>query len=143
MIDPKFIGKTYEPVKYTVGVEKIKEYALAVGETNPLYLDEEKAAAGPYGCVVAPPVFAVVYSKELVSSHIFDTEIDLNLAMLVHGEQEFEFHQVVRAGDVVITDGKIVDVQNKEKLDVITLKTYSRVEGELATTGRYTFVVRR
>ena len=43
----------------------------------------------------------------------------------------------------IAKNGKIVDIQNKEKLDLITLETYSRVEGELVTTGRYTFAVRR
>lgn len=143
MIDPKFVGRTYGPVKYEVGLEKAKEFAMATGETNPLYLDEQAAAAGPYGGIVAPPMFAVVYAKEVVGLVLFDKEVDLNMMMLVHGEQEFEFHKVVRPRDVVFTDGKIVDIKNKEKLDIITLETVSRVEDEKVTTGRYTFAVRR
>src|SRR5436305_1430138 len=37
------IGKTYEPSSYAVGREKIREYAAAVGETNPIHIDEEFA----------------------------------------------------------------------------------------------------
>ena len=33
------VGKTYPPTTYAVGREKVKEYALAVGETNPVHLD--------------------------------------------------------------------------------------------------------
>jgi len=143
MIDPKFIGRTYGPVKYEVGLEKVKEYANAVGDTNPLYVDEEAAAKGPYGTIIAPPMFAVVYAKDIVGQLLFDKDVDLNIMMLVHGEQEFEFHRPVKAREVVYTDGEIVHIENKEKLDVITLETRSKVEGDLVTTGRYTFVVRR
>lgn len=143
MIDAKFVGRAYAPVKYEVGLEKIKEYANAVGDANPLYVDEEAAAKGPYGTIVAPPMFAVVFSKELAAKFLFDPEVDLNFMMLVHGEQEFIFHKVVRSMDMVWTEGEIVNVENKEKLDVISLETRSKVKDELVVTGIYTFVVRR
>ncbi len=143
MIDPKFVGRAYEAVKYEVGLEKIREYANATGDLNPIYLDEEEAAKGPYGSIVAPPMLAVVYAKGVMEKFLFDSEVDLNMMMLVHGEQEFEFHRPVRAREVVYTDGKILSIKNKEKLDVITFKTESRVENELVTTGYYTFVVRK
>ncbi|MCB9479575.1 MAG: MaoC family dehydratase N-terminal domain-containing protein, partial [Deltaproteobacteria bacterium] len=47
MAETDVIGKTYEPVKYEVGLEKIKEYAFATNDDNPLYTDEEAAKAGP------------------------------------------------------------------------------------------------
>ena len=56
------IGKTYPPSTYAVGREKVIEYAQAVGETNPLYLDPGAARAAGYVDVVAPPMFAVVFS---------------------------------------------------------------------------------
>ena len=61
-VNKQAIGKTYDPRVYAVGREKIKEYARAVGETNPLHLDVEAARAAGYADVVAPPMFAVVYS---------------------------------------------------------------------------------
>ena len=57
------IGKTYAPVVYAVGREKVREYAAAVGETNPLYFDPEAARAAGYGDVLAPPMFVVVYCQ--------------------------------------------------------------------------------
>jgi hypothetical protein len=44
-VNTKAIGKTYEPVVYAVGREKIREYARAVGETNPVHLDLQAARA--------------------------------------------------------------------------------------------------
>jgi acyl dehydratase len=42
-ISTEAVGKRYEPSTYAVGREKIREYAYAVGETNPLHLDVEHA----------------------------------------------------------------------------------------------------
>ena len=55
-------GKTYPPLEYEVGREKIREYANAVGEHNPVHHDREAAQAAGFRDVVAPPMFAVVYS---------------------------------------------------------------------------------
>ena len=73
------IGKSYDPVVYAVGREKIREYARAVGETSPLHLDVEAARAAGYADVVAPPMFAVVYSAPAVGPAIFDPEIETQL----------------------------------------------------------------
>ena len=62
-VNTQAIGKTYEPTLYAAGREKIKEYARAVGETNPVHLDEQAARAAGYADVVAPPMFTVVYSS--------------------------------------------------------------------------------
>ena len=56
------------PTVYAVGREKIREYARAVGETNPVHLDLEAARAAGYADVVAPPMFAVVYSAPAVGA---------------------------------------------------------------------------
>src|SRR2546427_12938540 len=93
------IGKTYPSMTYAVGREKVREYARAVGETNPVHLDVEAARAAGYSDVVAPPMFAVVYSGPSVGPPIFDPEIELNFAMMVHGGQEFVWGAPVVAGD--------------------------------------------
>jgi acyl dehydratase len=142
MIDPKLVGKTYPPTKYVVGVEKIKEYVNAVGETNPLCRDEAAAKAGPYGEIVAPPTFAVVYTKDMAGQMLFDKELALNIAMLVHGEQEFIFHKPVKHGDVVISTGRLKAVEARKQNLVTTFEVESRVDGELVTTAIYTFLVR-
>ena len=106
-VNTQAVGKTYEPTLYAVGREKIKEYARAVGETNPIHLDVEAARAAGYADVVAPPMFAVVYSAPSVGPPIFDPEIELNFAMMVHGGQEFEWGPLVVAGDEITTTASV------------------------------------
>jgi len=142
MIDPKLIGKTYPPIKYVVGIEKIKEYARAIGERDPLCTDEAAAAAGPYGEIVAPPTFAVVYSKEQFMNMLLDKELDLNFMMLVHGEQDCTFLKPVKHGDVVYTDGKLVSAEARKANLVVKFELTSKVEGEPVSTSLFTIVIR-
>jgi acyl dehydratase len=142
MIDPKLVGKTYPATKYVVGIEKIKEYARAIGETNPLCTDEAAAKAGPYGEIVAPPTFAVLYTRDMAAQMLFDKDLALNLPMLVHGEQEFLFHRPVKHNDAVITTGTFKSAEARKQNLVLTFEMESRVNGELVTTSIYTFLVR-
>jgi len=142
MIDPSFIGKTFGPVKYEVGLEKIKEYAIATGDENPFYIDEEAAKKGPFQEIVAPPLFAVVYMRGVLKKTLYNPELGLDLAMLLHGEQEFQFHELVRPGAVVQSVGKVIDVRQKGSLDMLTLEIQSTVDERPVTTGKYTFVIR-
>src|ERR1700704_3797405 len=112
-VDTQAAGKTYEPKVYAVGREKVREYAYAVGETNPVSLDVEAARAAGYADVVAPPMFAVVYSAPSVGPPIFDPEIELNFAMMVHGGQEFVWGPPVVAGDEITTTATVKSISER------------------------------
>ena len=143
-IDTKFIGKTYPESTYEVGKEKIKEYAKAIKNLDPHYLDDNFAKKSKYGTIIAPPTFAVVFGAYLIEPVFNDKDLNLNMAMLVHGEQELEFLEVVKAGDSITTSAKIVDIKNKEKLDVISVEIKSKNQhGKDVSRGIYTFVVRK
>ena len=113
-VNTKAVGKSYQPVVYAVGREKVREYARAVGETNPVYLDVEAARAAGYADVVAPPMFAVVYSAPAVGPLIFDPEIELNFARMVHGGQEFVWGSPVVAGDEISTRASVKDISERD-----------------------------
>lgn len=157
-IDPKFIGKSYGPYKYEVGLEKMREFAYAVaggapssGFTggppeglNPLLWDEEAAKKGPYGSVIAFPTFAVTFAIKPFGAAIVDPDVGVNLLMLVHGEQEFEFFDVIRPGDVMTTTGSIKSIYEKAKMDFVVVETESKNQtGKLVVKGTWTAVVRR
>jgi acyl dehydratase len=108
------IGKKFPSVTYEVGREKIREYANAVGETNPVHHDREAAQAAGFRDVVAPPMFAVVYSAPAVGPAIFDPEVGINFAMMVHGGQEFVWGEPVCAGDAITTVNQFKDYSEKD-----------------------------
>ena len=103
-VNTEAIGKTYPAVTYAVGREKIREYAWAVGETNPLHFDVDAARAAGYADVVAPPMFAVVYAGRAIAPALFDPEVGIDFAHMLHAGQEFEWGPVVVAGDEISHD---------------------------------------
>ena len=62
-IDTKFIGKTYPASTYEVGKEKIKEYAKAIKNLDPYYLDDDFAKKSKYGAIIAPPTLSCLRSS--------------------------------------------------------------------------------
>lgn len=143
-VDKKFIGKKYGPMTYEVGWEKGKEYAQAIKNEDPHYMDKDFAKSTKYGGVIIPPTFAVVYSGHLCLPFFMDPELKLDLMMLVHGEQAFEFFDVIRPGDVITTAGVISNIENKEKLDTVSLEgTSTNQHGKVVCKATYTFAIRK
>lgn len=143
MIDRKFIGKKYPKTEYEIGFEKVKEYALATGETSPLYLDREAGLKSEYGGCLSPPCFATAYSGCCVQQIFFDNELNLDYRRLVHGEQDFDFIKPVVCGDLITTTGEIVDIQSRGGNDIIVFRAESTNQrSELVTVNLGTFVIR-
>ncbi len=137
------IGKSYDPVVYAVGREKVREYAAAVGETTPLHNDVEAARAAGYADVVAPPMFAVVYAGRSVIPALFDPEVGMNFAMMVHGAQEFRWGPVVVAGDEITTVATIKDISERQGMEFYVYESVSENQrGETVCTGTWTNIVR-
>jgi acyl dehydratase len=137
------IGKTYEPVLYAVGREKVREYSRAIGETNPLHLDLEAARTAGHADLVAPPMFAVVYSAQSVHAALRDPEIELDFAMLVHGAQEFRWGPLVIAGDEIRTTVTVADIHERHGLGYYIFESSSTNErGEEVSRGTWTNIVR-
>ncbi|MGH2865817.1 MAG: FAS1-like dehydratase domain-containing protein, partial [Solirubrobacteraceae bacterium] len=121
----------------------IKEYSLAVGETNPLHLDVAAARAAGFADVVAPPMFAVVYSAPSVGPPIFDPEIELNFAMMVHGGQEFVWGPPVVAGDEITTAAAVKDISEADGRGYYVFESISTNQrGEQVCRGTWTNIVR-
>jgi acyl dehydratase len=137
------IGKSYPAVTYAVGREKIREYARAVGETNPLYFDLDAARAAGYSDVVAPPMFACVYSAPAVTPAMFDPEVGMDFARMVHGAQEFAWGPLVIAGDEVTTTTTMKDISDRGGMGFFVFEAVSANQrGETVCTGTWTTIVR-
>jgi len=137
------VGKQWQPVAYEVGLEKIREYARAVGETNPVHLDREAALAAGFRDVVAPPMFCVVYSAPAMGPAVLDPDVGINLAAMVHGSQEFVWGEPVCAGDVITTQPKLADVYEKGGRGFYVFTSEStNADGKLTVRGTWTNIVR-
>jgi acyl dehydratase len=155
-VDPKFIGKKYGPYEYKIGLEKMREFAYVVAGgapaigfsgvpegLNPLLYDAQAAKKGPHGEVVAFPTFCVTFAIKPFSAAVSDPDLNLNLLMLVHGEQDFEFFDVMKDGDVMTTTGELKELYEKGGKDFVVVVTESRNQtGKLVVRGTWTAVIR-
>ena len=137
------IGKTYEPNTYAVGREKVREYAAAVGETNPLYFDVDAARAAGYDDVVAPPMFAVVYGARSVGPAILDPDVGIDFARMLHAGQEFVWEKPVVAGDEITTTASVKDISERGGMNFYVFETVSKNQrDETVCTGTWSQIVR-
>ena len=142
------VGKTYPIIKYEVGREKIFEYARATLSTNPYCTDHEFASRSHYGAVVAPPTFVATYCYRAMRNVFEDEELAMDVPRIVHGEQTFEFGEVVKSGDTISTTVTITDIIEKEnraglknQLLIMTTESLNQ-NGELVCKGKWTLVER-
>ena len=137
------VGKTFPTTTYAVGREKVKEYALAVGETNPIHLDHEAARAAGYADVVAPPMFAVVYKSPAMAPAIFDHDVGMNFALMVHGGQEFRWGPLVVAGDEIRTTVTVKSIEERDGRGYYVFESESKNQrDETVCVGTWTNIVR-
>jgi acyl dehydratase len=136
-------GKTYDAFEYEVGREKIREYANAVGETNPVYFDRKAAQDAGFRDVVAPPMFAVVYSAGSVGPPIFDPEVGIDFMRMVHGGQEFVWGEPVCSGDTITTTTTFKDFSERDGRKFYVFESVSKnQDGDEVVRGTWTNIVR-
>jgi acyl dehydratase len=96
MLIQDLIGK--ESPEFQVPVEwgKIREFAAALGDGNPIYHDPEYARRTPFGKVLAPLTFTVI--KSFWRKGLSNQEMtDLDNRYVLHGEEEYEYFAPVLA----------------------------------------------
>lgn len=149
MANKALIGREFPAVTATIDPESVKAFARALGETDPLYLDDAAAKNGPFGAIVAPPTYPIAFMAQSMAgaASSFD-ELGLNFMTLVHGEQEFEYERPVKAGETLTLTARIHDVYEKEGrsgiLDILVLETEASDQaGERVFASRQTLVSRR
>ena len=149
--DKRAIGREYPPITYVVDIPgvKIREYVEAVGDTNPLYVDEEYAKKSEFGGIIAPPTFAAVFTLTPLADVIVDPDLAIDLLRMVHGAQEYEFYKPIRPGDKLTVKPRVADIYEKTSrsgapLDFIIIEsTVTNEKGEKVLVSKSTLICRR
>jgi acyl dehydratase len=123
-LDPSYVGHTYPPTEpYLVGREKIREFADAVGVTEPAFRDPEAARKLGHPDVIAPPTFAVVLTSSGTKAMIDDPGLGLDFSRVVHGDQRFAYTRPIVAGDQVTCRTTIEEIVSRGGHDFVTTRT--------------------
>ena len=136
-------GKEWPATTYQVGREKIKEYANALGIENPVHFDVGAAREAGFRDVVAPPMFCVVYCSPALGPALFDPEVEMNFAAMVHGGQEFEWGEPACSGDEITTTAKCLEIYEKDGKGFYVFESNSvNQNGDMVVRGTWTNIVR-
>lgn len=114
MIDRKLIGTALPKSVLEIEKGRLRFFAKAIGETDPIYTDEAAAKAAGYPSLPAPPTF--IFAAELDANTLTPAlrEMGVNLQRILHGEQQFTYHAPICAGDTITVDSKFTDIYDKK-----------------------------
>jgi acyl dehydratase len=143
-LDSSLAGRTYPPTPaYEVGREKIREFALAVGATDPAHHDPVAARALGHPDLVAPPTFPIVVSMAAGNQVILDPAVGVDYSRVVHGDQRFAYTRPVYAGDRLTCVCTVEEITSRGGHDFVTTRTDVATEsGEPIVTVWTKIVVR-
>jgi acyl dehydratase len=145
-VNMSVIGKEYPPYTVTVERGRIKDFARAIGDASPFYLDDRVGAASPWGDVIAPPTFLTTFRDENDTGTML-RDLGVDIGRVLHGEQEFEIHRPIKPGETFLCRSKILDIYEKSGKSgpmafVVREMTATDSTNEIVATARHITVVR-
>ena len=114
MIDKAFIGRELPPSTLTLERGRLRFFAQAIGETDPVYTDLDAARAAGYADLPAPPTFLFAAELDSGQSMALLELLQIPLPKLLHGEQGFTYHRPACAGDTITVHPRITDIYDKK-----------------------------
>ena len=125
MLDRQYIGHTMPKFSATVEKGRLRFFAKAIGETDPVYTDEAAARAAGHPGLPVPPTFLFCLEMESPDPAAIRNLLGLDYRRLLHGEQGFTYHRMAYAGDELSFEQRIEDIYDKKggALDFVLRKT--------------------
>ena len=144
MADRSIIGKSGKPFKMPIEWSKVREFARAIKDPNPIYFDPE-VAKKECGGIPVPVTF--------LQTSAFWQDADsgpgmggFDLRRILHGEQEFELLKPIMVGDTLTGVAKVADIVEKEggrggKMTMLIVETtYTNQKNEKVAIARSTLI---
>ena len=146
MVDQSAVGRGFTPVTARVEPGRLRYFLKTLGEQNPVYCDELVARDEGYSATPVPPTY--LFCLEMMDAERpfeFLTDLNIDLARVLHGEQRFAYHASVVVGDTLTFKSRVTDVADKKggamTLVVIETEVTNQHGAHVAETAR-TIVVR-
>ena len=136
-------GKTYQEVTFTVDRDRVLQFCDAIGEDNPIFRDPAAAKEAGYDEQLAPPTFPTVMQIMTSGQVVMDQELGLNYMMVVHAEQEYEYHRPLKVGDELTAVPRIADAYARGPNEFLVIEAEIRDRsGETVVVARSTLLSR-
>jgi acyl dehydratase len=144
-LSPELIGHTRPGGTLLVTRSRLRLFAKATGQTAPEFVDVDAARRAGYRDLPVPPTFYFGVDLEMPDPFAHLAEIGVDLNAVLHGEQEFIYHEVAVAGDELTSSSVVTDVFEKKGGALKFMVTETPIvngEGTTVVTMRNTAVVR-
>jgi acyl dehydratase len=138
------LSLTFEPLTFAVERGRLRAFAAAISETDPVYRDVEAAKRAGHPDLPVPPTFFFSMELEAPDSFGYLNRLGVDLRRLLHAEQAFTYHQMAYAGDTLLLRSRITDVFSKKggTLNFLIKTTEISRCGEPVAESVITLVVR-
>ena len=113
-LDASLIGTRRAGSSLLVTRSRLRFFAKATGQTDPVFLDLDAARRAGHPDLPVPPTFYYGVDLEVLNAIKLLTEIGVDLRAVLHGEQEFTYHSIAYAGDELTSSAVITDVYDKK-----------------------------
>jgi acyl dehydratase len=125
MIDKRFIGHVMPTFSAEVEKGRLRFFAKATGQTDPVYADEAAARAAGFPSLPVPPTFLFCLEMEAPDPAAIRNLLGMDYRTLLHGEQGFTYHRMAFAGDTLTFEQRIDDIYDKKggALEFVVRKT--------------------
>jgi acyl dehydratase len=148
MVNRDLLGKPLPPFTFEIERTKIREFATAIGDANPIYQEVAAAQAAGYPDLPIPPTFPTTFRRwGRTAKNAEKVDLGIPLARVLHGEEEYTYLAPLCAGDTVTGTTRMIDVQEKSgksgQMEIVTTETvYQNQHGQEVLRTRSVTVIR-
>ena len=161
-VDTSVIGKSTGTQRVVVERQPLSNFAKGVKDTSPIYQDSAAAKAAGFDAIPAPPTWSFAMAgwgaypelqrdlPKIQGNPMFEIigKLQAKGGLVLHGEQEFEYHRPIVAGDVLVGEGKVIDAYEKDTGSAVMTFVVSETvwkddnSGEPVVTTRFNLIHR-
>lgn len=113
-LDRSAIGRELPGASLLVTRSRLRNFATATGQTDPVYTDLDAAKQAGHRDLPVPPTFVFGIDLEGSAPFAWVDELGIDLRTVLHGEQRFDYREMAYAGDELATVGRITDIYEKK-----------------------------
>ena len=99
MLNKSLINKSYPPVEFDVGKQRVKFFSKVTGQTDPVYFDEKAAQKKGYPSLFTAPIFLTTVGHEQKNPYQYLDDLSISMQHILHAGQKFKYHKLVFAGE--------------------------------------------
>lgn len=114
MIDKRYIGHVLPHFNVEVEKGRLRFFAKAIGQSDPIYTDDEAARKAGHRALPVPPTFLFCLEMDAPNPAAMRDLLGIDIAKVLHGEQHFTYHAMVYAGDTLGFEQRIADIYDKK-----------------------------